>query len=59
MAKKNNRQNKREMMNRLLCLFEKIQNESLNVKEIFPAVNAVKHPMKMLVIECQIGRAHV
>lgn len=52
MAKKNNRQNKREMMNRLLCLFEKIQNESLNVKEIFPAVNAVKHPMKMLVIEC-------
>ena len=52
MAKKNNRQSKREMMNRLLCLFEKSENKPLNVKDIFSAISAVKHPAKMVVIEC-------
>ena len=52
MAKKNNRQSKREMMNRLLCLFEKSENQPLNVKDIFSAISAVKHPSRMLVIEC-------
>ena len=40
------------MMNRLLCLFEKSENKPLNVKDIFSAISAVKHPAKMQVIEC-------
>ena len=51
MSRKTSRLSKRELLNRLLCLFEKSENKPLHVKDIFNAVGADKHPSKMLVIE--------
>ena len=52
MSRKTSRLSKRELLNRLLCLFEKSENKPLHVKDIFNSVGADKHPSKMLVIEC-------
>ena len=51
MSKKSSRLGKKELLNRLLCLFEQSQGKMLNIKEIFRAIGAQNHPTKMLVIE--------
>lgn len=52
MSKKSSqRVNKKELLNRLLCLFEQSQGRTLNVKEIFRTIGAQTHPTKMLTIE--------
>lgn len=48
---KGTRLTKKEVLNRLLSLFEKSSGDTLNVKEIFHAVAAGNHPAKMLTLD--------
>ena len=49
--KSNHRINKKELLNRLLCLFEQSQGRTLNIKDIFRTIGVQTHPAKMLTIE--------
>ena len=51
MSKKSSRIGKKELLNRLLCLFEQSQGKTINVKEVFRMIGAQNHPTKMLTIE--------
>lgn len=51
MSKKSSRIGKKEILNRLLCLFEQSQGKTLNVKDIFRTIGAQNHPSKLLTIE--------
>ena len=51
MSKKSSRLGKKELLNRLLCLFEQSQGKTVNIKDIFRTIGAQNHPTKMLTIE--------
>ena len=51
MSKKSSRIGKKEILNRILCLFEKSQGRTINVKEVFRTIGAQNHPTKLLTIE--------
>jgi len=51
MGKKSSRIGKKEIINRLLCLFEQSQGKTVSIKEIFRMIGAQNHPTKMLTIE--------
>ena len=49
--KSSHRINKKEILNRLLCLFEQSGGRTINIKDIFRTIEAQNHPTKMLTIE--------
>lgn len=51
MSKKSSRIGKKELLNRILCLFEQSEGKTLNVKDVFRTIGAQNHPTKMLTIE--------
>lgn len=51
MGKKSSRLGKKEILNRVLCLFEQSEGQPLNVNSIFRTIGAQNHPTKMLVLE--------